>query len=153
MPGMDPTHVSICIAGPYTRVFSYLLSPQTSQIGGLGSPTTRLVLVGSASPAITPTFNKDPDSVILSEIVEFAYSLSPPQKGQEQFPGFPHLQPYKLIRAHQLAELGHVQLATRYAGSTAQLKRETDPHVDIAMQSVPLSIEPLFISPLYSSSR
>lgn|ERR1700743_526659 len=98
---------------PQMRVFSYLLSPQTSQLGGIGSSTTRLVLVGSAGPAIVPTFNRDPDSIILSEIVEFAYSLSIPQKGQEPFPGLPHLQPYRLIRAHSLAELGHVQLATR----------------------------------------
>lgn len=95
-------------------VFSYLLSPQTSQLGGLGSPTTRLVLVGSASPAVAPTFSKDPDSIILSEIVEFAYSLSTPQKGQEAFFGLPHLQAYRLIRAHRLVELGHVQLATRH---------------------------------------
>jgi hypothetical protein len=54
--------------------------------------------------------------MILSEIVEFAYSLSTPPKGQEPFPGLPHLQPYRLIRAHQLAELGHVSLATRYGG-------------------------------------
>ena len=97
-----------------TRVFSYLLSPQTSHLGGLGSPTTRLILVGSANPAVTPTFSKDPDSIILSEIVEFAYSLSTAQKGQDPFPGLPHLQPYRLIRAHRLAEMGYVQLATRY---------------------------------------
>ena len=102
--------------GPYMRLFSYLLSQQASQFGGLRSPSTRFILVGSAGPAITPAFSKDPDSIILSEIVEFAYSLSTPQKGQEPFPGLPHLQPYRLIRAHQLAELGHAQLATRYAG-------------------------------------
>ncbi|KAF9652872.1 hypothetical protein BDM02DRAFT_3108502 [Thelephora ganbajun] len=102
----------------------YLLSPQTSQFCGLGSPTTRLVLVGSTSPAVTPSFSKNPDSMILSEIVEFAYSLSTPQKGQEPFPGFPHLQPYRLIRAHQLAELGNVQLATRYCDAvTASVNR------------------------------
>lgn len=120
MFGTDPLHVFIRIMNSHARVFSYLLSPQTSQLGGLGSPTTRIVLVGSASPGVTPTFSKDPDSMLLSEILELAYSLSPPQKGQEPFPGLPHLQPYKLIRAHQLAELGHVQLATRYAGSTTK---------------------------------
>ena len=113
MFGMDQLRAYTFNSGSYMRILSYLLSPQTSQLGGLGSPTTRLVLVGSASPAVTPTFSKDPDAMILSEIVEFAYSLSTPQKGQEPFPGLPHLQAYKLIRAHQLAELGHVQLATR----------------------------------------
>lgn len=123
MFGMDPHHLLIRITNSHVHVLSYLLSPQTSQLSGLGSPTTRLVLVGSASPGVTPTFSKDPDSMLLSEIVEFAYSLSPPQKGQEPFPGFPHLQPYRLIRAHQLAELGHVQLATRYAGLTTKPER------------------------------
>jgi hypothetical protein len=99
---------------PYPHISSYLLSPQTSQFGGLGSPATRLVLVGSASPNVAPTFSKDLDSMILSEVAEFAYSLATPPKGQEPFPGLPHLQPYRLIRAYQLAELGHVQLATRY---------------------------------------
>jgi hypothetical protein len=122
MFGMDPPHVLIRTMNSHVRVFSYLLSPQTSQFGGLGSPTTRFVLVGSASPGVTPTFSKDPDAILLSEIVELAYSLPPPQKGQEPFPGLPHLQPYRLIRAHQLAELGHIQLATRYAGSTTKLE-------------------------------
>ena len=121
MRGTDLPYVFTRVMNPHTRVFSYLLSPQTSQFGGLGSPATRLVLVGSASPAVTPAFSKDPDSTILSEITEFAHSLSTPQKGQDPFPGLPHLQPYRLIRAHQLAELGHIQLATRYAGPTTQL--------------------------------
>jgi hypothetical protein len=146
----ESTSCIVRIMDPYMHVSSYLLSPQTSQLGGLGSPTTRLVLVGSASPAVTPAFSKDSDSLILSEIVEFAYSLSPPQKGQEPFPGLPHLQPYRLIRAHQLAELGHVQLATRYAGSIRQPVREADPRVDIVMRSPPQSIGPLFTSPLHS---
>ena len=133
--------------------FSYLLSPQTSQFGGLGSSATRLVLVGSASPAVTPVFSKDSDPMILSEIAEFAYSLSTPQKGQEAFPGLPHLQPYRLIRAHQLAELGHIQLATRYALSTTQLEREADPYADTVMLSPPQSIGHLFTSPLHSLNR
>jgi hypothetical protein len=117
MFGMDQTRASTFITGIYMPICSYLLSPQTSKLGGLGSPTTRFVLVGSASPTVIATFSKDPDSTILSEIVEFAYSLSTSPKGQEPFPGLPHLQPYRLIRAHQLAELGHVSLATRYGDS------------------------------------
>jgi hypothetical protein len=150
MLGTNSPRVFTRIMSSYMRVSSYLLSPQTSQFGGLGSPATRLVLVGSASPAVTPTFSKDPDSMILSEIVEFAYSLATPQKGQEPFPGLPHLQPYRLIRAHQLAELGHVRLATRYAGSATQLERGADPHADTVMQSPPQSIGPLFTSPPHS---
>ncbi|TBU65725.1 Sec23-binding domain of Sec16-domain-containing protein [Dichomitus squalens] len=88
----------------------YLLSPQTSPIGG-GS---RLTLLGSPPPSLSPTFYKDPDPIIFSEILEFATSLATPAKGQEPFNGLPHLQPYRLIRAASLAEIGHVQLANRY---------------------------------------
>ena len=153
MLGTDPPHALTPVMASYTCVFSYLLSPQTSPFGGLGSPTIRLVLVGSASPAVTPAFSKDLDSIILSEIVEFAYSLSTPQKGQEPYPGLPHLQPYRLIRAHQLAELGHIQLASRYAGSITKLERGVDLYTDTAMRSAPHSLGLLFALPLHSSNR
>ena len=55
----------------------------------------------------------DPDPIIFSEVVEFALSLATPAKGQEAFAGLPHLQPYRLIRAASLAEMGHVQIAAR----------------------------------------
>ncbi|PCH38075.1 hypothetical protein WOLCODRAFT_161281 [Wolfiporia cocos MD-104 SS10] len=91
----------------------YLLSPQTSPMGGIGS-SSRIILVGSHSPSVSPIFAKDTDPIIFSEIAEFAMSLSTPAKGQEAFAGLPHLQPYRLIRAVALAEMGHVQLAHRY---------------------------------------
>ena len=72
-------------------------------------------MLGSPPPTASPTFYKDPDPIIFSEIVEFAMSLATPAKGQEPFAGLPHLQPYRLIRAACLAELGHVQLANRYS--------------------------------------
>ena len=90
---------------------SYLLAPQTSPLGGLGG-NPKLKLLGSS--ATSPTFYKDTDPIVFSEIAEFAMSLATPGKGQEPFIGFPHLQPYRLIRAVTLAELGHVQLATRF---------------------------------------
>ncbi|KAF8495614.1 Sec23-binding domain of Sec16-domain-containing protein [Gautieria morchelliformis] len=98
----------------------YLLSPRTSSLGGVGIPSVRIVLVGCESPSTLRNFNIDLDVTLLSEIVEFALSLSPP-KGQDAFGGLPHLQAYKLIRACHLAEMGHVELANRYCeaiGST-----------------------------------
>ncbi|KDQ07949.1 hypothetical protein BOTBODRAFT_59681 [Botryobasidium botryosum FD-172 SS1] len=92
----------------------FLLSPKTSVFAGVGSPSVKMVLVGSANPSTTGNFHKDQDPVIFSEIVEFALSLAPVPKGQEPFVGLPHLQPYRLLRAAQLAEMGHVALATRY---------------------------------------
>ncbi len=71
------------------------------------------MLLGSPPPAHLPTFYKDADPIVFSEILEFAMSLATPVKGQEPFVGLPHLQPYRLIRAASLAEMGHVQLANR----------------------------------------
>ncbi|KAG1782517.1 Sec23-binding domain of Sec16-domain-containing protein [Suillus placidus] len=92
----------------------YLLSPQTSPIGGIGSPSGRIVLIGSQNPHTWPSFYKDTDPIILSEIAEFAFSLKSVTKGQEPFHGLPHLQAYKLIRASYLAEIGEIQAASRY---------------------------------------
>jgi len=91
---------------------SYLLSPQTSLMGGLGSPSARITLLGSKNLSDA---TKDPDALIFTEILEFAMSLAPISKGQEMPHTLSHLQAYRFIRAVSLAESGHVQLATRYA--------------------------------------
>jgi hypothetical protein len=91
-------------------------------MGGLGGPGTRLVLLGSQSPHINPIFFRDPDSIIFTEIAEFALSLKVPTKSQEPFHGFLHLQAYKFIRAAYLADIGHIQSATRYTPELLQHK-------------------------------
>jgi len=87
-----------------------LLSPQTSVIGGLGSLSAKITIVGSKNPA---DIMKDMDPLILSEILEFALALVPAIKGQDAFHGMPHLQAYRFIRAVSLAEVGDMQLANR----------------------------------------
>jgi hypothetical protein len=72
-----------------------------------------VVLVGSDNPLAQPLFHKDSDAVLFTEVLEFALSLVPTVKGQESFAGLPHLQAYRLIRATQLAEMGHVVSANR----------------------------------------
>ena len=94
---------------------SYLLSLSNTSFGGAATPSVRMVLVGCENPQTKPTFHADTDALIMSEIVEFALSLTPVAKGQESFGGLPHLQAYRLLRAAQLAEVGHVSLANRYA--------------------------------------
>ncbi|KAJ7774593.1 Sec23-binding domain of Sec16-domain-containing protein [Mycena maculata] len=102
----------------------YLLAPQTSPVGGIGNPSARIVLLGSRSPQVWPGFYKDSDPVIFTEILEFALSLAPPIKGQDAFYGLPHLQAYRFIRAIALAELGELQLASRYCEAiTASFSR------------------------------
>lgn len=81
-------------------------------MGGYGS-ATRLSLVGSRGPQ-SLTFAKDVDSLIFSEIIEFALSLAPAVKGQEPYMGLPHLQAYRFIRATSLAEIGDINLAHRF---------------------------------------
>lgn len=57
---------------------------------------------------------RDEESTIFVEIAEYARSLVPVPKGQEQITvGLPQLLPYKLARAWRLAELGEVALAKR----------------------------------------
>ncbi|KAG6866929.1 hypothetical protein C0991_003845 [Blastosporella zonata] len=92
----------------------YLLAPQTSPLGGLGHPSTRIVLVGSRNPQTWPSFAKDRDPFMFTEIVEFALSMATPAKGQEAFSGIPHLQAYRFIRAMALAEIGEIQQANKY---------------------------------------
>ncbi|KAI0950569.1 hypothetical protein AcV7_008992 [Taiwanofungus camphoratus] len=107
----------------------YLLSPQTSPMGGVGS-SSRVVLLGSPGPHISPGSLKDPDPIIFSEIAEFALSLATPAKGQEAFLGLPYLQPYRLIRAAYLAEIGHVQLSHRYCEAISNCSSRNSPYTN-----------------------
>jgi hypothetical protein len=112
MCGRLLTSVSAARALPTT---SYLLSPyvfssQPPIINGFSTPGTRITLLGSRNAG---NVFKDPDSLIFSEILEFALSLLPNAKGQEPFHGLPHLQAYRFARAVWLTEMGDVQQASR----------------------------------------
>ncbi|KAH9856978.1 Sec23-binding domain of Sec16-domain-containing protein [Lenzites betulinus] len=109
----------------------YMLSPQTSPMSVMGSHP-RLTLLGSPSAAVSPTYYKDSDPIIFSEIAEFAMSLATPAKGQEAFIGFPHLQPYKLFRAMCLAEMGHVQQANRYCEAISNSLNRGTPCINMS---------------------
>ncbi|KIO26250.1 hypothetical protein M407DRAFT_24465 [Tulasnella calospora MUT 4182] len=97
----------------------YLLSLQTSHLGGAGSPASKVILVGSENPLLKPNFHVEDDPFIFSEVLEFAFSLVPTVKGQDAFNGIPHLQAYRLVQAFRLAEHGHISLATRYCDAIA----------------------------------
>lgn len=108
---------------------SYVLSPQSSPIGGVGAPNARVILVGSQSPQKNHIFFKDPDTFVFSEILEFALSLHAPAKGQDPFAGFAHLQAYRFIRALQLAELGYVASAKRYCEAIINTSHKPSPYL------------------------
>ncbi|GAA6008207.1 hypothetical protein JCM11491_001929 [Sporobolomyces phaffii] len=103
----------------------YLLSPQTSLVGGFGSPTSRISLVGSAP---SPATGMDLESIKLTELIEFGCSLTPTVKGQEPFAGFPHLQAFRLVHASVLAESGNIPQALKYTEAVVNtLKLATRP--------------------------
>ncbi|KAI0273647.1 Sec23-binding domain of Sec16-domain-containing protein [Gloeopeniophorella convolvens] len=114
----------------------YLIAPQAAVLGTIGSAAGRVPLVGSRGPTASPNFHVDDDAIVFSEIVEFALSLAPQSKNQEPFNGLSHLQSYKLVRAASLAEMGHVQVASRYCDAIAASfnKAHTPPHPELAEQ-------------------
>ncbi|KAI0797906.1 Sec23-binding domain of Sec16-domain-containing protein [Abortiporus biennis] len=131
----------------------YLLSPQTSPLGGVGSPSARVLLFGASNPSVAPSFWKDPDPIIFSEVVEYALSLTPSAKGQEPFTGLPHLQAYKLIRAASLAEMGHDQLANRYCDAISSSISRPSPYIHaILVGQLKLLTERLVAAPQMDKS-
>ncbi|SCV71958.1 BQ2448_4652 [Microbotryum intermedium] len=106
----------------------YLLSPATSPIGGPGSPGARFALLGASTSALNNTSPVDIESIQLTELIEFAFSLTPAVKGQEPFIGFPHLQAYRLEHAARLADNGQIAQAQKYTDAIiATLKLATKP--------------------------
>lgn len=127
MSGKHPVLATTPVPDPLPSI-SYLLSLQTSLLGGIGTPNAKVTLLGSQSPQTLPYFQANTDAFIFTEILEFALSLTPVAKGQDTFGGVAHLQPYRLIRAAQLAETGHVSLALRYCeavGTSLRLSKHT----------------------------
>lgn len=96
-----------------THYPSYLLASGLSSISGTACPAPRVALFGSEHPAQARYFHTDLLPVILSEVAEYGLSLTPPVKGQEQYPGLPHLQVYRLWHAACLTEIGDVSSAFR----------------------------------------
>lgn len=104
---------------PHRNIFiliwipSYLLASGLSSISGTACPAPRIALFGSEHPAQARSFHTDLLPVVLSEVAEYGLSLTPPLKGQEPYPGLPHLQAYRLWHATCLTETGDVSLALR----------------------------------------
>lgn len=67
------------------------------------------------------TAGLDLESIMLTELVEFAFSLIPTVKGQDPFVGFPHLQALKLQHASELADAGYVSQAQKCVSSLLRL--------------------------------
>lgn len=104
----------------------YLFARHVAKHGGADDPETHFVLLGSnhqGQDAILP--GNDLDSVILTEIYEWASSLSAPASAVHYVP---HLQAFKLVHAQTLATHGLKNQAQSYCDHiTAALKATTRP--------------------------
>lgn len=80
----------------------------------MGSPSARIALLGSSPPDSITSKSISTESIILTELVEFAFSLAPSVKSQEPFVGFPHFQAFRLLQASRLADAGHITQAHKY---------------------------------------
>ncbi|TGZ83389.1 hypothetical protein EX30DRAFT_347640 [Ascodesmis nigricans] len=83
--------------------------------GGSDESTTDFALLGADHRS--PSFGRDLDTIILSEIYEFAVSLSP--TASTATPIFPHLQIWKIRHAYFLADHGKTAPAQKYCDAIA----------------------------------
>lgn len=74
-------------------------------------PLARIALLGAPSPSSISSSAIGTESIILTELVEFAFSLAPVVKSHEPFVGFPHFQAFRLLHASRLADAGHIAQA------------------------------------------
>lgn len=91
----------------------YLFARQAIRFGGADDPQAHMTLVG-ADPRFQLDFGKDMESVMLSEVYEFAISMSAPAPATA-----PHLQSYKVYHALALTEAGLRDEARQYCDHIA----------------------------------
>ncbi|PLW57692.1 hypothetical protein PCANC_01350 [Puccinia coronata f. sp. avenae] len=111
----------------YAAHTTYLLSngvmPQLTLDNG-----NRISLLGSPAGSNPDGPGLDLEAVMLSEVLEFALSLSPVPKNVEPFIGVPHLQAYRLALGLEYATFGLVDRANKYCEAlAATLKLATKP--------------------------
>ncbi|TKX19521.1 COPII coat assembly protein sec16 [Elsinoe australis] len=100
----------------------YLFARTFVNHNGPDDPEAAFVLLGADHKAPSPALGSDLDTIMLTEVYEYAQSLHPT-------PGFspiiPHLQAYKLIHAYGLAEHGLRSEAQSYCESIYQAIKST----------------------------
>ena len=74
---------------------------------------SRISLLGSPAISIPDGPGLDLEAVMLTEVLEFALSLSPVPKNLDQFIGIPHLQAYRLALGLEYATFGLVDRASK----------------------------------------
>lgn len=106
----------------------YIFARQTIYFGGAEDPQSQLTLL-EADPRLSVDFGKDMESILLTEVYEFATSM-----GASSFAAIPHLQAYKLYHAFALAEAGYRNEAQQYCDTIASLitsKTRSSPYYNV----------------------
>ncbi|KAI9828001.1 MAG: hypothetical protein M1819_006844 [Sarea resinae] len=102
----------------------FLFSKPYSSFGGADGPQSNIVLLGADHVKQPFDFGRDLDSLLLTEIYEYALSLG----ASSSSAAAPHLQAYKLHHAFVLAECGYRTEAQQYCdGIAGVLKSTTKP--------------------------
>lgn len=125
----------------------FIFSRTNAFFGGADDPRSAFSLVGGDPNLLGSDFGGDLESILLSEIYEYALSLSPTTVSS-----FPHLQAYKLYHAEVLAENNFLSEAQAYCDSingSIHSKTKNSPYGNVVlMQSVDNLIKRLSEAPV-----
>ncbi|KAF2711132.1 hypothetical protein K504DRAFT_375661 [Pleomassaria siparia CBS 279.74] len=99
----------------------FIFARSVALIGGVDDAQSDIVLVGADHRAHPLDMGNELEPVLLSEVYEFALSLSAPGGLHV----LPHLQNYKLAHAYALAEYGHRADAQAYCDAIAAAMKAT----------------------------
>lgn len=89
----------------------FLFARQFVKLSGPDDADVNFVLLGANHQVADENFGNDLDSILLTEVYEYAASLSAPSTAVLYIP---HLQAFKLIHAHELAAYGNKSKAQKY---------------------------------------
>lgn len=109
----------------YSRVEAahvcFIFARAVALVSGADDAQAHMVLLGANHQANPLELGVEMEPVLLTEVYEFALSLSAPTASFV----FPHLQPYKLTHAHRLAEYGYRTEAQAYCDAIASSMKAT----------------------------
>ena len=99
----------------------FIFARSAAYFGGVDDPQSDIVLVGTDHRGAPLNVGANLESILLTEVYEFALSLSAPSGSYVM----PHLQNYKLVHAYALAEYGSKSGAQQYCDSIAAAMKAT----------------------------
>jgi hypothetical protein len=94
----------------------FLFAKNAAIFSGADDPNSHFSIVGGLPATQGSDFGNDLDTILLSEVYEFSFTL-----GSPALPPVPHLQAYKLYHAQVLAEMGRQTEAQQYADTIASI--------------------------------